>query len=248
MPATCIPKLHGRPPTVRSIRALILRLAQEDRSSAVLKWLVSGVGRSRFWVLVLVACGVPEEGATFYVGLRIGDADLGLAAKADRPGAGRTAVRPGRSRRSSQVTVSATSTVPKAGGDAAVSPSSPWTVTRPTPVDALRRDAERSAAHEPAVPPRPKSRRTYDPFVMVSRHTHDEEGVPELFHPRFGADGRLLLTSYDGEAYGPVPVRMAAWRREEFDVGEGRVSSATEWRQHRLSLQVTDARLVLARR
>lgn len=30
--ATCAPKRHGRPPTVRSIRALVLRLARENSS------------------------------------------------------------------------------------------------------------------------------------------------------------------------------------------------------------------------
>jgi hypothetical protein len=31
--ATCVPKRRGRPPTVRSVRALVLRLARENSSS-----------------------------------------------------------------------------------------------------------------------------------------------------------------------------------------------------------------------
>ncbi|MFE0364698.1 CHAT domain-containing protein [Streptomyces griseoaurantiacus] len=112
-------------------------------------------------------------------------------------------------------------------------------------VHALPAPRPRTPRHEPAVPPRPMPQRTYDSFIMLSRHTFGEESVSDRLHPRFGADGRLLLTSYDGEAYGPVPVRMAEWRKEDFDTGEFRMNSTTEWRQHRLSLQLTDARLVL---
>ncbi|THA60169.1 CHAT domain-containing protein [Streptomyces sp. A0958] len=100
-------------------------------------------------------------------------------------------------------------------------------------------------ATEPAVRPRPKIHKTYEPFMMMSRHTHDEAGLPDRLHPRFGPDGRLLLTPYDGEASAPVPVRTATWTRESFDFSALSTSSETEWRVHGVSLHLTDARLVL---
>ncbi|MFE5730029.1 CHAT domain-containing protein [Streptomyces sp. NPDC056528] len=97
----------------------------------------------------------------------------------------------------------------------------------------------------PAVRPRPKTHETHEPFMMMSRHTHDGAGLSDGLRPRFGRDGRLLLTPYDGEVSGPVPVRVSVWTREVFDLSALSRSSSTEWRLRDASLLLTDARLVL---
>lgn len=112
------------------------------------------------------------------------------------------------------------------------------------PLPAARRPQQPSAA-EPPVLPRPKARPAHDPFMMMSRQTHDGAGLSDRLHPRFDRDGRLLLTSYDGRALGPVPVRAAAWKKENFHFGTLSMSSETEWRVHDVGLHLTDARLVL---
>ncbi|MCX4856814.1 CHAT domain-containing protein [Streptomyces canus] len=102
-----------------------------------------------------------------------------------------------------------------------------------------------AARTEPAVRPRPRTRKTYEPFMMMSRHTHDGAGLSDQLRPRFGQDGRLLLTSYDGEVSEPVPVRLSVWTKENFDFSDLSTNSETEWRVRDASLLLTDARLVL---
>ncbi|MFB8773342.1 CHAT domain-containing protein [Streptomyces broussonetiae] len=114
------------------------------------------------------------------------------------------------------------------------------------PRDAMGTPQQPTVAHtEPAVRPRPQTCKTYEPFAMMSWHTHAAAELSDRLHPRFGQDGRLLLTSYDGEASEPVPVRSAVWTRENVDLSDLSMSSTTEWRLHGLSLHLTDARLVL---
>ncbi|MFD7865705.1 CHAT domain-containing protein [Streptomyces sp. NPDC059783] len=113
------------------------------------------------------------------------------------------------------------------------------------PLPAARRPQEPRPAAEPPVRPRPAVRTTYEPFMMMSRHTADGAGLSDRLHPRFGPERRLLLTAYDGEPPAPVPVRVASWKKERFHLDALRMSSETEWRVHGVGLHLTDARLVV---
>ncbi|MDX3214076.1 CHAT domain-containing protein [Streptomyces sp. ME02-6991-2B] len=126
-------------------------------------------------------------------------------------------------------------------------PASPNASERPTyvPLPSARRPRQPPTATEPPVRPRPKAREIHDPFMMMSRHTHDGAGLSDRLHPRFDRNGRLLFTSYDGDPSSPVPVRMAKWAKEKFDFSAMVTSSETEWRVHDVSLRLTDTRLVL---
>ncbi|MFD4956731.1 CHAT domain-containing protein [Streptomyces sp. NPDC058451] len=118
---------------------------------------------------------------------------------------------------------------------------------RPTyvPLPSARRPQQPQLATEPPVRPGPEARTTHDPFMMMSRHTHDGAGLSDRLHPRFDRNGRLLFTPYDGEPSAAVPVRMATWKKERLRISALSMSSETEWRLHDVSLHVTDARLIL---
>ncbi|MGW1225063.1 CHAT domain-containing protein [Streptomyces sp. NPDC002530] len=98
---------------------------------------------------------------------------------------------------------------------------------------------------EPAVRPRAETRTAYEPFMMMSRHTPDGAGLSDRLHPRFGRNGRLLFTPYDGEPAAPVAVRVAVWKKERLRLSALSMSTETAWRVRGAGLHLTDARLVL---
>ncbi|MFI1651999.1 CHAT domain-containing protein [Streptomyces avidinii] len=115
--------------------------------------------------------------------------------------------------------------------------AAPRQVTRPTTP---------TAPTGKPVRPVPGGGAPHEPFIMMKRHAPDgTDSRDDIRHPRFGPDGQVRFTPYDGEVVGPVPVRGAVWTREDLDLAALRSTRTTEWRIFGLRLYVTDARLVL---
>lgn len=88
--------------------------------------------------------------------------------------------------------------------------------------------------------------RTFHPqFRMLGRHTHDQRGLDDRLSPNVLPDGTVEFSHLDGEVTGPIAVTGASWEIDTINPERLSLHTTTEWRVTRLSLFVTDARLVL---